>query len=293
MTWLSTILGVAVVAVGLNDLFHTLLHPSGRGRLSLVVVTAVWRVSRRLKHKPGSLSGPLAIVVVIAVWASLQIVGWALIYYPHFPQGFSYSSGVYEERYSDFAEAVYFSIVTLATLGYGDVVPIDNWLRLVAPLQSVMGFALLTGAVSWFMQIYPALARRRALALRLTLLKKADYAAKLADVDVAIGTQLFESLAIDITQVRVDLTQNSETYYFRETDSDSALPASISYAFDLYEKSRQSQRPDIRLGGEVMKAALNDLASLLTSKFARKGDAPREVFESFASDHGHADVSEP
>ena len=30
-----TILGVVVIVAGLMDMFHTLLHPSGQGRLSL------------------------------------------------------------------------------------------------------------------------------------------------------------------------------------------------------------------------------------------------------------------
>lgn len=288
MVWFFTIVGIAVVAVGLNDVFHTLFHPSGRGRLSFLVVNAVWRISRSLNRRHTSLTGSVAIAAVITIWAILQIVGWALIYYPHIPEGFSYTPGVDPARYPDFSEAIYISIVTLSTLGYGDAIPIDPWLRLISPLQAVAGFGLLSAAVSWFMQIYPALARQRALALRLTLLRKSLYASQLDRMDAAIGAQLLQSLAHDIVQVRVDLAQNGETYYFRESDEDASLPAAISYAFELCEMSRQSKHFDVRLAGDVLQAALDDLGAFLRAQFMRQGDSTREVFRSFASDHGHA-----
>lgn len=287
MEWLFTILGIVVAAVGLNDVFQTLLHPSGRGRLSRLVVTSVWWVSRNLRRKPGSFTGPLAVVSVIGTWALLQTVGWALIYYPHIPQGFSYAPGLDESRYADIAEAFYVSLVTLGTLGYGDVVAVDAWLRLASPLQAITGFALLTAAVSWFMQIYPALARRRSLAIRLHLLRRVGYASQLAGVDSAIGSQLLETLGTDIIQVRVDLTQNAETYYFPEAQAEASLPAMIFYAVELCEKARVSERPDIRLGGLVMSEALDDLAEYMSGKFIAKGDTTKEVFMSFASDHGY------
>lgn len=287
MGWLFTIFGIAVVAVGLNDVFQTLLHPSGRGRLSHLVVTFVWKFSRRISHKRSSFTGALAVVAVIGIWALLQTIGWALIYYPHIPQGFSYSPGIDESQYADFLEAVYISLVTLATLGYGDVVAVDNWLRLATPLQAITGFGLLTAAVSWFTQIYPALARRRALAIRLSLLRKADYANQLAGIEGTIGSQLLADLAVDIVQVRVDLTQNAETYYFREADAEASLPATISYAVALCEKSQASAKKEIHLGGEVMQAALDDLASFLKSQFLQEGEGTVEVFRSFAEDHGY------
>lgn len=286
MAWFYTILGITVAAVGLNDIFHTLLKPSGRGRLSFFLVSTVWRISRRAGHKRGTLTGPLAVITVITVWALLQTVGWALVYYPHIPEGFSYAMGVEEARYPDWAEAVYFSMVTLSTLGYGDTVAINEWLRPLSPLQAVTGFAVLTAAVSWFMQIYPALARRRALAIRLTSLREVRYSARLAEVDAVVATQLLVALANDIVQVRVDLTQNSETYYFRETDAGLSLAASTSYAHELCSHARLSQRADVRLGGEVLESALDGLASFLKTQFRLTGNTTAELLDSFASDHG-------
>jgi hypothetical protein len=36
----------------------------------------------------------------------------------------------------------------VATLGFGDIVPESEWLRIVVPAQALIGFALLTAAVT-------------------------------------------------------------------------------------------------------------------------------------------------
>jgi hypothetical protein len=64
--------------------------------------------------------------------------------------------------------------VTLATLGYGDIVPTSDLLRVLVPLEALVGFALLTAALSWVISVYPALSRRRSLARGATLLKGSE-----------------------------------------------------------------------------------------------------------------------
>jgi hypothetical protein len=282
--WLFTVLGLIVIMAGLNDMFHTLLRPSGRGRLSHLTASTVWRVCRRSRGTI-RLAGPLAVVCVIVVWTLLQTLGWALIYYPHIPQGFSYSPGISEARYADAAEALYLSLVTLSTLGYGDVVAVDGWIRLFSPWQAVTGFALLTAAVSWFIQLYPALSRRRALALRLTQLSRIRYAHSLAGLDPAAVSRTLESVATDLAEVRVSLSQNNETYYFWEEDPDMSLPSSISYAFELCAEARKSPSPEVRLASGMLENAIDGLGTAIREQFALDGDTAEEIFHSFSADH--------
>mgnify|MGYP002712886353 FL=1 len=183
MDVLLTALGIVVIVAGLMDMFHTLLHPSGQGRLSRLVLSTVWKVSKATGHRAGSAVGPAAMVAVVLLWVVLQAAGWALIYYPHVPGGFMYSSGIDAAAYPDAVEAVYVSVVTLSTLGYGDVVATDSWIRVAAPFEALTGFALLTAALTWFTQIYPPLMRRRALALEIKGLADADYAETIEEVE--------------------------------------------------------------------------------------------------------------
>jgi voltage-gated potassium channel len=47
-----------------------------------------------------------------------------------------------------FSESIYFSIVSISTVGYGDIVPISNVARLLASIEVVFGFMLLLFGVS-------------------------------------------------------------------------------------------------------------------------------------------------
>lgn len=285
MLWLLSILGALVILLGLIEVFHTLLHPSGRGRFSRLCVVTVWRTVRSLGNKGASLAGPLAMVSVIVFWASLQAIGWALLYYPHIPQGFSYAPGLDPARYSNAAEAFYVSTVTLTTLGFGDVVATDPLIRFLMPFEALTGFALLTAAVSWFMQIYPALGRRRALAIRLSLLQNADYVTRMEELDPSAVTNTLESLVADLVQIRVDLTQTSESYYFWEANKELSLPASLSYAVDLANQATRSPRPTLQTGGALLHDALDSLAAFLKDEFKHDGEMTQDVFRSYATDH--------
>jgi hypothetical protein len=286
MAWFYTVLGAVLVAAGMVDVFQTLLNPGGRGKLSRPVTRAVWRAGRITGGPVRSIIGPLVIAAVVIMWVALEVLGWALVCLPHVPGGFTYASGLNPRAYPDFAEALYISLVTISTLGFGDVVATDASLRLVLPLESVAGFALLTAAVSWFLQIYPALARRQALAIRLALLERTEYAGILEPSQDAGSSRMLEILATDFIQLRVDLMQNPETYYFHESGAEVLLPGPLAHAYELASRARRSPRHDLRLAGELLGAALNDLAFFLQREFGSAGQTPAEIFRSLGASRG-------
>ena len=62
-------------------------------------------------------------VVVVLAWVVLILLGWALVYWPHQPDGFVFGSSLDPTSRAGLLDAVYLSTVTLATLGFGDIVP--------------------------------------------------------------------------------------------------------------------------------------------------------------------------
>jgi hypothetical protein len=207
--WVVTCIGGAVVLAALRDIFHTLWHPRARGGLGRKVLAAVWRAGRprRGRRRVRVLAGPLAMVVVVLSWVALIVLGWTLIYRPHLAEGFFISDALLATSRGGLLDALYLSMVTVATLGFGDIVPTEEWLRIAVPVEALLGFVLLTAAVTWVLQIYPALTRRRALAIRLSLLRRADAVRVLAEEDVPMAANLLEDLAGELVQVRVDLVQ--------------------------------------------------------------------------------------
>ncbi len=289
MEWLVAAAGLVVVLVVLRDIFHTLFHPSGQGTIAWLVMGVVWRVSRGLggRRRLGGLAGPLAIVAAIGAWTVLVVLGWTLVYWPFMPEHFLFSSGLAPLRRNDAFDAVYLSLVTSATLGFGDIVPTAWWLRLAAPLQAVVGFALLTAAVSWVLQIYPALSRRRALAIRLALLRRTAGAEQVRDLDSPAAATLIQEVATSVVDVRVDLAQYAETYYFREGDPDVSLAAMLGYATALARAGASAGREDVRLAAGVLGHAPDGVARILDEEFFHCGGSTHDVFAEFARHHGH------
>ena len=291
ITWLITALGVVVVLVALRDIFHTIWHPSGRGDLSHLVMRGLWRLGQRRRDRgaAGGLTGPVALAVVIGMWLVLLICGGALVYGPHLPEGFVFQSGLDVGDRSRVLDAVYLSTVTLATLGFGDIVPEAGWLRAVLPIQALIGFALLTGSVTWVLQVYPALTRRRALAIRLAQLRMVPAVDLVGDPDSTLAAPLLDGLAGALVQARVDVTQYSETYYFRDGAEEAALPAMLAVACDLCAAGRAAPRKDVRIAAVLLGAAIDDFARVLDDQFLRVGGSTADVLAAYAQAHRHGD----
>lgn len=281
-----TVAGVVLIAIGLRDMFHTLLHPSGRGDLSRWVLRGMWKTSKMLGHRLGSGVGPAAMVTVIVLWVVLQAVGWALIYYPHIPGGFTYSSGIDPAAYPDAVEAVYVSLLTLGTLGYGDMVATDPWVRLAAPLEALTGFALITAALTWFTQVHPPLLRRRSLALDLKGLADVAYAESISELDVEAVTRVLDALTSEAGKIRVDFTQHTEGFYFLEPDQDLALSYQLPYALRLRDAALEVTDPGVRLSAQRLAGTLQQLGDKLDEDFLHTGGSVEEIFAAYAAAHG-------
>ncbi|GGT01179.1 potassium channel family protein [Streptomyces chromofuscus] len=286
MKWLVSLVGAGLVLLTLRDLFHTLWHPTRHGGLSRLVMTAMWRLAQRFRgrRRVVGLVGPLAMVTVVGMWAFTVVLGWAVIYWPHMPGAFAFSPGSEAAREAALLDSVYLSLVTVATLGLGDIAPGEGWLRVVSPLEALVGFALLTATVSWVLEIYPALTRRRVLAVRLALLRQA--APTPQQIDSTSGALLLDSLATEVVRVRIDFTQYAEAYYFHDGEDHSSLAAMVGYAEALARRGQTAQRPEVRLAGDLLTGALADLAVILDQRFLHTGGTPTEVFAAYAADHG-------
>ncbi|MFI8104601.1 potassium channel family protein [Streptomyces sp. NPDC086023] len=287
MDWVVTAVGAVLVAAILRDVFHTLWHPTRHGGLSRLVMTAFWRFNRTLhlrRRTAAGLAGPLGMVSVVALWAAVIGVGWALIYWPHMPDAFSYSSDLAPAEHAGPLDALYVSLVTVATLGLGDIAPIDGWLRVLAPVEALVGFALLTATVSWVLGIYPALARRRALAMRLSHLARTRPTGE--GFDSPSGAALLDGLAAGFCVTCVDFLQYAESYYFSDGAPHTTLARQVPYAARLAAAAERARDPDVRMAGRALRAALDDLAAVLDEQFLRTGGPPDRVFAAFAEDHG-------
>jgi voltage-gated potassium channel Kch len=293
MTLLLTLLGIALNVLVLQDIFRTLFVPTGAGALSSFAARRLWHIFRQAeRHRPKALAlaGPFMLLCIIALWALGLAVGWAMIIWPHLPAGFHFSSGMDPAAHSGFGEALYFSLVTLATLGYGDIVPANAWLRVIIPIEALVGFSLGTASVSWILSITPVLARRRHLAREVYLLGRIEQRGGpgFADTDPQAMGAILRSLTEQVISVRNDFAQVPIIYYFHTPDRGSALEVALLDLQALMDTSLKHPAADIQMYGAMLEEALMDLAAHIAESFLdRDPGSLRETLRAYAEDHAH------
>lgn len=260
----SIVAGTVVILLILRDVFHTLFHPSSRGAFSSWVIRMVWsgfRAVSRARTERLSLAGPASLLTVIALWATAITIGWALILWPFLPEGFLLSTGMDPASNSGFRDALYLSMVTIATLGYGDITPQDTWLRIVSPLEAMLGFAIITAAISWILSVNPILTRRRHLAREIALLHEGDRWATMVratNADSAL-TAILLSLTEQVISARTDYEHAPITYYFRQTDRNAAMDIALPRVATMAATASEHPSEAVRMQAAMLRAAVRDL----------------------------------
>ena len=292
MSTVVTFVGFIAIVLALRDVFHTVLHPSGHGSLTGNLQLAVWRVFRASAgRRPAllALAGPVAMVVTLAAWTALLAIGWALVLWSHLPQRFLLATGLNPADQDGFLDALYVSLVSLATLGYGDIAPRADWLRILVPLEAFVGFALMTAAISWILSVYPVLARRRSLARQITLLCEAERAVNIAalELDASAAAPLLADLTARLVAVQGDLAQFPVTYYFHTGDERAALPATMRDLLHLAESAASPDCPPaVRLQGTMLERAIQDFVAEIGPRFLDLPTTPADdVLRAYAADH--------
>jgi len=293
MSIFATLLGAALIVVTLRDIFNVLFHPLGGGSVSRVIVRILWHGFRRLgayRHRALEFAGPSVLLAVIGSWVALLVTGWALIYWPHLTSQFLFASGLDPSTREGFINALYLSMTTLTTLGYGDITPTSGWLKILAPIEAMVGFGLLTVSLSWVISIYQVLRRRRTLALEITLLHEEESATGLsiAQMDPMVAQQILGSLASQLNTIWNDLLQVPITYYFTSSDRQSELSAAILYLPLLVQEATTADcSPEVRLRASMLRGVVSAYTTLLTKNFL---DLPptspaKDVLEAYSRDH--------
>jgi hypothetical protein len=286
-TVVLTVLAVLLIAAALRDVFDTLFHETGRAVLSNVIMRGVWRAFRRLGGRRRlALAGPVSLIAVVMSWAALLVAGWALLLMPHMPDAFSFSTSAHSGRV---VESLYLSLTTLTTVGFGDIAPAEGWIRLVAPLEALIGFGLLTASVSWLLSIYPLLSRRRSLAYEIHLLSAAESEteAEVTEVEPWAAESVYSELMSRLVSVERDMVTFPVAYYFAEADARFALPAAMPALLRLAEAGCAEDAPaPVRLRATMLRDAIGDFARTTAQRFHRsRAEETEELLADYARDH--------
>ena len=128
-------LGVVVFTVASNTFTNRVVHGLHRGFLAAFFALTAARLFSHLHNSRSVSRADLYTAVSIylllgTTWAALYGVMEAL------QPGSFQLGGQVTDRQSDL---IYFSLVTLSTIGYGDIVPVTGEARMLAALEGVTG----------------------------------------------------------------------------------------------------------------------------------------------------------
>src|SRR5215212_9383800 len=286
-----TLFGVALIAIALRDIFDVLFHPLGKGMVAQRVVRAVSATTIRAK-RGGSvalLAGPLGYVAVVATWATLLAVGWALVFYPQLPQGFTYDKALDPATHEGFLDALYISLVNLTSLGYGDISPASSLLRILGPVETLFGLGLLTASISWLISIYGSISRRDSLAHEVRLAKATEerLGEKLADADPELLETMLAGFAEQLIRTRRDVIHFPITHYFRTEDEERALAGLLPFLARLADEAGEEGRPHaLQVRAGILRLAIDDFAETLRTRLRMPGDSTDETLRHYQSEHG-------
>jgi voltage-gated potassium channel Kch len=116
-------IAIGGVLIGATVLIHVL------GLMVITVVATHLRERLHLHGTPHRIAVMVAVVLGLFAVVSVEIWVWTIAY-------------VVLGAAPDIETALYLSIVTFSTVGYGDVVPAQAW-RLLAALEGVTGFLMI------------------------------------------------------------------------------------------------------------------------------------------------------
>lgn len=228
--------GVAILFLVLADVFLTVFHPQGRGGpLTHWQNRSVWAFFRgvgRGSPKWLSLAAPIMAVLAVFVWVVLLVGAFALIQYPWI-NSFLVSPGSLRVHW---VEALYYSGYTAATLGFGDLVPDHELLRLLAPVEAFLGFAILSASITYLLAVFRELVSMHTLATNIAGYFSAgtDQTLDIADRDQTLGfARWADGVNTSLLHALQAHFQYPILHYFRPTDEERALPPQLDRLLEL------------------------------------------------------------
>jgi Ion channel len=162
---LAALAGAALVLSSLFDLFKSVVVPrsvGGRFRPSVIMSRYGWglwrgralRIADAEKREDTlAIFAPSLLVSLLVYWVGSQMVGYGLLFW-------ALRAGLHPEPHV--GGAIYFAGASLLTIGYGDIVPLHWYTRLIAMVAAGGGLATFAIVTTFLFQTFAAFQRREA-----------------------------------------------------------------------------------------------------------------------------------
>ena len=166
MRTIGLLAGLTLNAVILLDVFETIILPrrvTRRVRLTTLFYRTAWHPwssfartisDARRRETVLGIFGPLSLFILLGIWASALIFGYALVFWG------SHAPIISNGQPVTFGTYLYLSGETFFTLGYGEVSPLKPFGRFLAVTESANGFGLLAVVIGYLPVLYQSFSKR-------------------------------------------------------------------------------------------------------------------------------------
>ena len=208
----------AVSPSGLIDLIAILpfyLVLFGQGDLDLRAI-ALFRLLRFLKLVRYS-SGLASLVEAVyaerhALWATLLILGGLVLTMASFM--YLAERNVQPDRLGTIPDAMWWAVVTLMTVGYGDVVPVTPLGKVIASITAVMGFAMLALPIGIIATAFSDVIHRRQFVVTWGMIARVPLFANLDAAAIAEIMELLDSRTARAGEVLTRRGNRADAMFF-------------------------------------------------------------------------------
>jgi hypothetical protein len=161
---LELAIGAALVLLTAFDLLQSVVVPRpavGRWRLSPNLIVVTWRVWRafgvrirdgRAREAFLGSYAPIAVLLTLVAWVLTLILGFGLVLDSQRLQ--------IHPQPGSILTSIYFSALSLITLGFGDYVPVGPMARVIVVLEAATGLGIVAMVISLLFSLYSAFQTR-------------------------------------------------------------------------------------------------------------------------------------
>jgi hypothetical protein len=155
LVWAVVLLAPALAGRWIERLFPELLHPVVTATASLVFVafviaqlsTFIFRATR--VDSEVLCAGVASYLMLALLWANAYVLTWDLN-----PLSFGFTAGPVPAEGMRTFNSMYFSMITLSTVGYGDIVPLTRLAKTLAMMEAMAGTIYIAVIISRLVAMY-------------------------------------------------------------------------------------------------------------------------------------------
>jgi Ion channel len=155
LVWAVVLLAPALAGRWIDRLFPELLHPAVTATASLAFVAFVIAqlfafIFRATRVDSEVLCAGVASYLMLALlWANAYVLAWDLD-----PHSFGFTAGTPPAEGMKIFNSIYFSMITLSTVGYGDIVPFTRPAKTLAMMEAMTGTIYIAVIISRLVAMY-------------------------------------------------------------------------------------------------------------------------------------------